>query len=264
MPEQDSVSGNKTPMDEKPAVYEREFAIQYHETDQYGFVRHTALLSFMQTASVEHAELLGVSVGALIKAGCTWVLSRLHLNVGHYLRGGDTVKIRTWPALRTHRFTVRDFEIYDGAGILICAATTSWAVLDMATRRPALLDSVLPDFPLTPARALEDDFGTLPQLKKREREQVIPVLRSDLDSNRHVNNTVYVSWALEAVPDEIDRDFRLTSLEIAFRAEALYGDVIKTMATESAESSRCFIHRIENAADGRELARLRTCWEMKA
>jgi len=263
MPEQDSASGSKAPLDDRPAVYEWEFAIQYHETDQYGFVRHTALLNFMQTASVEHAKLLGVSVNAMLKAGYTWVLSRVHLTITCYLRAGDTVRIRTWPALRTHRFTVRDFEIYDGAGTLIGTATTSWAVLDMATRRPALLGSVLPDFPLTPARALQDDFGTLPQLKNREREQTIPVLRSDLDSNRHVNNTVYVSWALEAIPDEIDRDFRLTSLEIGFKAEALYGDVIRTMATASAESSSCFIHLIENAADGRELARLRTCWEPK-
>jgi len=263
MPEEEAASGDKTQMDDKPAVYEREFAIQYHDTDQYGFVRHTALLNFMQTASVEHAALLNVSVGYLLKAGCTWVLSRVHLTVERYLRAGDTVKIRTWPALRTHRFTVRDFEMHDDAGILVGAATTSWAVLDIATRRPALLDSVLPDFPLNPARALKDDFDTLPQLKNREREQVIPVLRSDLDSNRHVNNTVYVSWALEVIPDVIDRDCRLTSLEIGFKAEALYGDVIKTMATASAESPSCFIHRIENAADGRELARLRTCWELK-
>lgn len=264
MPEPGAVSEGKTPPDDIPAVYEREFVIQYHETDQYGSVRLAALLSFMQTAAVDHAAFLRVGVADLRRGGHTWVLSRLHLKMARYLRAGSTIRIRTWPAARVPLFTIRDFELYDGSGTVIGTATTSWAVLHVRSRRPARLDDVLPEFLLTPQRALDDDFSTLPQLESAGRQLTLPVLRGDLDTNRHVNNTVYVAWALEAIPDDIDRDFRLTSLEIGFKAEALYGDVIKTMATPSAESSRCFIHRVENAADGRELARLRTCWEPKA
>ncbi len=246
-----------------PSVYERDFAIQYHETDQYGFVRHVALLNFMQTAGIDHAALLNASIGSLHKVGCTWVLSRLHLAMERYLRGGDLIRIRTWPSLRVPLFMIRDFEMCDGSGIVIGRATTSWAVLHMKSRRPARLDAVLPDFPLTPGRAIDDDFSTLPVLEAAEHELTLPVLRGDLDGNRHVNNTVYVSWALEAVPDDIDRNFRVTSLEIGFRAEALYGDVIRSKIERLPGSSCCFIHLIENAADGRELARLRTRWERK-
>lgn len=245
------------------AQYEREFVIQYHETDQYGFVRHVALLNFMQTAAVEHAALLNVSVGALRKLGYTWVLSRLHLKMERYLRGGDTIIIRTWPATRISLFSVRDFELYDSSGQVIGLATTSWAVLDVKSRRPTRLDDVLPSFPLHPHRAIDDDFATLPQLVKVDRELQLTVLRSDLDSNRHVNNTVYAAWALEAVSDELDHDCRLSSLEIGFRAEALYGDAVKSLLEQSAQQPPCTIHRIENAADGRELARLRIFWQPK-
>lgn len=256
-------SGNSSLFRDLPPVYEREFAIQYHETDQYGFVRHVALLNFMQTAGVDHAALLNVSVGGLRKLGYTWVLSRVHLAMERYLRAGDMIRIRTWPAARIPLFTVRDFELLDGAGAVIGRATTSWAVLHMTSRRPARLDDVLPEFPLTPRRAIDDDFSTLPVLPKAGRQLDVPVLRSDLDSNRHVNNTVYVTWALEAIPDDMDRNCRLVSLEIGFRAEALYGDVIRSIITPSPDDPACFIHRIENAADGRELARLRTRWEPK-
>lgn len=241
-------------------LYEREFDIQYHETDQYGFVRHVALLNFMQTAGVEHAALLKVSVAELRKGGHTWVLSRVHLTMDRYLRGGERIRIQTWPAARIPLFTVRDFEFYDGNDLLIGSATTSWAVLHMKTRRPAMLDDVLQPFALNSKRAIEDDFSTLPVLTECERELELPVLRSDLDSNKHVNNTVYAAWALEAVPDDVDRNFRLSSLEIGFRAEALYGDVIRSRIVKSPGHPCCYIHRIENAADGRELARLRTYW----
>lgn len=245
------------------AQYEREFVIQYHETDQYGFVRHVALLNFMQTAGVEHAAILNVSVGALRKRGYTWVLSRLHLKMERYLRGGDTIIIRTWPATRISLFSVRDFELYDGSGQVIGRATTSWAVLDVKSRRPARLDDVLPSFPLHQYRAIDDDFATLPQLVKVDHELQLPVLRSDLDSNRHVNNTVYAAWALEAVSDELDYNCHLSSLEIGFRAEAIYGDAIRSLLEQSAQQPPCTIHRIENAADGRELARLRIFWQPK-
>lgn len=264
MPEQGGAFGDKAPLEDSQAVYEREFAIQYHETDQYGFVRLTALLSFMQTVAVDHALLLKVGVSALRQGGHTWVLSRLHLKIVRYLRAGDTLRIRTWPAARVPLFTIREFELYDRSGTIIGTATTSWAVLNMRSRRPVRLDDVLPEFQLTPRRAVDDDFGPLPQPHAAECELTVPVLRGDLDTNRHVNNTVYVAWGLEAVPDEIDRNYKLTSLEIGFKAEALYGDVIRTAATASAESPCCFVHRIENAADGRELARLRSWWELKA
>ena len=247
-----------------PPLHERKFVIQYHETDQYGFVRHVALLNFMQTAGVEHAALMNVSVAALRKNGCTWVLSRVHLTMERYLRGGDVITIRTWPASRIPFFTVRDFELCTGDGTVVGRATTSWAVLHMKSRRPVRLDEVLPEFTLIPRRAIDDDFSTLPTLEVPEHELVLPVLRGDLDSNRHVNNTVYGAWALETIPDEVDRDFRLASLEIGFRAEALYGDVIRSRIMRSPELPCCFIHRIENAADGRELARLRTRWVLKS
>ena len=121
------------------------------------------------------------------------------------------------------------------------------------------LADVLPLFPINPLRVLNDTFRTLPVLEVSEYELRLPVLRGDLDINRHVNNTVYAGWALETIPDEVDRSCRLASIEIAFRAEALYGDTI-VARTARADDAFCYIHRIESGGDGRELARLQTCW----
>ena len=242
-----------------PPLFEKDYTVQYYETDQRGFARPVALLNYLQAVAGEHAARLGVAVADLRKSGHTWVLSRLHLAMDRYPRGGDTVRISTWPAVRDTRFTVRDYLLYDKTGTLIGRATTSWAVLNIKTRRPAKLADVLTDFPLTPERALNDAFTTLPVLGRSEYELRLPVLRGDLDINRHVNNTVYAGWALETIPAEVDNGFRLSSLEIAFRAEALYGDTIVARTT-SAEKTDSYIHRIECERDGRELARLRSRW----
>ncbi|MFZ4859242.1 MAG: acyl-[acyl-carrier-protein] thioesterase [Desulfuromonadaceae bacterium] len=239
-------------------LFETEFTVQSYETDLRGFARPVALLNYLQSAAGEHALLLGVSVADLRKSGHTWVMSRLHLAMERYPRGGGSVRVKTWPSVRDTLFTTRDFELFNADGAQLGRATTSWAVLSLKTRRPVKLSGVLPLYPLIQNRALNDSFNTLPLFETSEFDLCLPVLRGDLDTNRHVNNTVYAGWALETIPEETDSAFRLANLEITFRAEALYGDTIVARTARSDEE--CFLHRIENASDGRELARLRTRW----
>lgn len=239
--------------------FKKDFIVQYYETDQRGFARPVALLNYLQSAAGDHAALLGVAVADLRKSGHTWVLSRVHLAMERYPRAGDTVRIRTWPASRDNLFTVRDFELLDLEGTVIGRATTSWAVLNIKTRRPVKLVDVLSFYPLNPERALNDQFTTLPQPEIFEYELCLPVLRGDLDINRHVNNTVYAGWALETIPDEVDATCSMTSIEIGFRSEALYGDTI-VARTAKTDDVNCYLHNITTAGDGRELARLRTRW----
>lgn len=244
-------------------LYETEFTVQPYEADQHNYARPVALLNYLQSAAGVHAARLGVAVSDLRKSGHTWVLSRVHLAMERYPRGGRTVRVRTWPATRDRLFTVRDFQLFDTDAVLIGRATTSWAVLNLETRRPVKLADVLPQYPINPERSLHDTFGTLPQLENFDYELRLPVLRGDLDINRHVNNTVYAGWALETIPEEVDNSCFLAGIEIDFRAEALYGDSI-VARTARGEEEGCFIHRIENASDGREVARLRTHWRTLA
>lgn len=241
-----------------PFVFEKEYVVQAYETDQRGFARPVALLNYLQAAAGEHASLLKVAVADLRGSGHTWVLSRIHLAVERYPRGGHSIRIKTWPASRETLFTVRDFELYD-RGALIGRATTSWAVLNLKTRRPVKLANVLPMYPVHAERALDDPFDTLPLCGAPEYELSLPVLRADLDINRHVNNAVYAGWALETVPEDVDGSCFLAGVEISFRAEALYGDTI-VARTSRGDDERCYLHCIENLGDGRELARLRTRW----
>lgn len=242
-----------------PAL-ECRFGVRYHEVDQQGAVRLPVVMTWLQDAGIEHATELGVAVRDLRKLGLTWVLSRLTLELEQYPRGGQQVLVRTWPVTREGLFSIRDYQLLDSAGRQIGQATTSWAVLDLKSRRPVKINDHLPAYPLRPVRALADPFSTLPMLEQCSSALELPVLRADLDPNRHVNNTVYAGWALEAVPAEIADNCHVTRLEIGFRAEALYGDTIRSCCALLPGDPPTLLHRIEHAADGRELCRLRTSW----
>jgi len=240
-------------------LIETTYTIRTFDVDSTGFLRPTTILGYLQEAATEHLTLLGIPVKALIADGLTWVLSRVNLRIERYPKRGEEVTVRTWPSLRKGRFTCREFELLDRGGSVVARATTSWAAIDLATRRPVRVDR-LPPYPLTPRRAIADDFATIPPLQEPQTEINFRVLRSDLDINRHVNNMVYVGWALDAVPDELAERLRPVSLEIGYRAEALAGEDITVSSACTEEDSATHILQKITAADGRELARLRTIW----
>jgi len=242
-------------------IYEKQFRVRTYEVDLARKLRPTALLNYLQDAAGDHARQLGVAVGDLMRHNLTWVLSRYHLRFVGDAGTGAVVRIRTWPSSREGLFSCREFEVTRADGTPLALATSSWAVVDLATRKPVRLADHLPDYPLLPRRIIEDDFEPLPRLKKAASEMPFRVRRSDLDLNRHVNNVVYAEWALETVPPAVADRFRLAELEIAFRAEALYGDwVMSRCAPVGEETSPRFVHQLVNEQDGRELTRLVSSW----
>ncbi len=254
---------NKNTITFAPLVFEKGFQISYHELDNHGDIKTLALLNYLQDSAGLHATGLGVSVTRLRESGLTWVLSRMHIIIDRYQRASENILVRTWPSSRKGIFTCREFELSDYSGSVTCRGTTSWAVLNIETRRPVRIESNLPHYDTLDRRAIDDPFATLPVIEDGAEctELSFRVLRGDLDINQHVNNAVYAGWALETVPDEVAAG-RLTALEITYRAEAFYGESIlsRCQVLECGERV-CCLHQILNRNDGRELVRLRTFWQ---
>ena len=200
----------------------------------------------------------------------TWVLSRTHIRVHRYPSWGEKIEVLTWPSGRHGFFALRDFETTDGHGIAVFSATTSWMVIDLDRKQPLRIDDVLPAGFLLDKRALPDEFASLPVLDGAEREVSFRVEMNHLDLNRHVNNAVYVQWALEAAPEETLRRRRPVDVEVSYRAEAVYGDSVLSRSAAEAPlrpgpdiaevAAPAFLHQIVNAVSGTELTRLRTRW----
>jgi acyl-ACP thioesterase len=243
-------------------IYRKEFTVHTYETDARGLARPVALLNFLQDSAGDHAGRLGLSVVDLFKRNLTWVLSRYHVLIHRYPALGARLEVMTWPSGKHGYFAIRDFEVSDGSGGLILSATSSWMVIGLEKKQAVKVDDVIGPGYAIEKRALDDPFASLPVLSARESEVRFRVETAHLDWNRHVNNAVYVQWALEGVPPDVLMSLRPMELEVSYRAEALYGDEVLSAAQRVPEgdAGAVFLHQILNAATGAELARLRTRW----
>jgi medium-chain acyl-[acyl-carrier-protein] hydrolase len=243
-------------------IFCKEYTVHTYETDARGLARPVALLNYLQDSAGYHAGRLGLSVIDLGKRNMTWVLSRYHVLVHRYPALGTQLEVVTWPSGKHGYFALRDFEVSDGGGPIL-SATSSWMVIGLATKQVVKVEEVVGPAYSVEKRALDDPFASLPVISARESELRFRVEMGHLDWNRHVNNAVYVQWALEGVPPDILMSRRPMELEVSYRAEAFYGDSVLSIAQRVPEggSGTAFLHQILNAATGAELARLRTRWE---
>ena len=242
-------------------VYEKTFLIRSYEVDLTGRVRATALLNYLQEASGDHSRILGISVRHLMPSGLTWVLSRTRLRIVDTAHSREELRVITWPSTREGRFSCREFEITAGDGRPVALATCSFAVLDLATRRPVIIEERLPPYPLLPRRVLAADFPTLPRLEEPETELSFRVGLADLDINRHANNVAYAAWALETVPLQVAEGCHLGELEIAYRAEVFHGETVRARSRLlPGNDGPVFLHQLLHGEDGAELTRLISRW----
>ena len=238
------------------------FRVRSYEVDTRERLTLRALCGYLQEAAGIHAALLGASMARLRESSLAWVLHRLRLEVEEYPRQGDLVDVVTWPSRFDRVVADREFEVFDQGGRRLAAATSRWAVADLRLRRPVRM----PEFILQIGgedrkAAVTLTRGELPTVSQATTLKTFAVRRSDLDVVRHVNNTQYVGWLLETVPDEVEAELRPSALELLFQREAVYGDTVTSEAQGIAgEQGRAFAHVLRHRDAGHELVRGVTFW----
>lgn len=244
------------------AIRNEGFDVRSYEVDPSGRLTLRALCGYMQEAAGIHATHLGAGMGHLGTRGLAWVLHRLRLEVAETARAGERVSVTTWPREFGRMIAVRDFEVCDAGGRRLASATSRWAVVDLSARRAVRVPDFIRALPTgnrpTP---VEGDHGPLQEVDAADLERRFEVRRTDLDVVDHVNNTRYVGWAVETVPDDVWEGCRPAALEILFQKEARFGEHVLARTTRIAdEAGLRFAHEL-NGPDGSVLARAATRWE---
>ena len=108
-------------------------------------------------------------------------------------------------------------------------------------------------------------FQDIEKPAKNDFQLPFKVRMHDLDLNGHVNNAIFVEWAVETVPEEILSRYTPMTIDVIFNKESLYGDTIVSITDlcNNTQLENPFTrHTIIRKEDGVELANLNIKWRV--
>lgn len=243
-------------------LFSKEYDIKYYEQNVNGDLKESALLNFLQDSATLSAESLGFGPSFVFKNNYAWVVLKYHIELYKEIRDFASITLKTEPRGISKLYAFRDFEIYSPEGECVGKVVSTWALIDMESRRMLPMQKVLAEFMLPFEKRDGDlEYNKIEHPDELMYQKVFDVRFDDIDVNRHANNSNYIVWALETLP----QDFRLTHtpnvIDIKYRKEVSLGDKVLSEAQEIlTEKGLETLHVIKDEQNGEELTSLRILW----
>jgi len=221
---------------EPQRIWQDEYLVNWYEADLTGQAKLSSICNYLQESAWRHANHLGFGFQDAQARNEVWVIIGLMLKVLRYPGWGETIKVETWPKGIDRLFAFRDFRMMDKDGLVIGAATSSWMILDITTRRPRPVEIVRDMLHLATRQDILDKNP--PHLQPPHQPEKLysrNVRFSELDFNGHVNNTRYIDWCMDAFPAEWHRVHKVDTLTINYLSEVRGTDTIALLSDSSSK-----------------------------
>lgn len=243
--------------------YTKNMIIDFKEVDRFLHLKLDAFVQMLNTTSMYHTVSLGLSPDYMDEKGLIWVLYswKLKLFKGDYY--AKKLSFTTFALFHKDIYSHRYFYVKDEEGTLLGYALSVWIVIDGDKRKMVKIPKEVQDAyynvldePLSKAQeAIVEALPVTPLKKRREaiaftHEKVFPVRFHDIDSNHHVNNTVYVHWAMESLVTEEGEQFLEThvpmDLSIVYKKEKRPGGHVRIKTLLEGKTSYHELYDEEN------------------
>lgn len=201
--------------------YTEDITIPCYDTDAAWRLKPSSFMNLAQEAAGRHAVYLGFGYDDLIVSNTAWILSRMHIVFTDVPKWRENITLTTWHKGLNRLFYLRDFILTDDQGRERVKATTSWLVLNLETRRLVRDPHLMEDGTVCTDNALEAPADKVIMPKDIEPEYVMEhiVAYSDIDTNGHANNAMYMQWAMDAVDYEVASKRAVKEFVINFNHE---------------------------------------------
>ncbi len=225
--------------------YTEERVVSCYEADSNHNFRPTAMLDLMQEAAGRDASTLGFGYDEMISENTAWVLSRTRVCFHKCPKWRDSVVLKTWHKGANRIFYLRDFLLESPEGELLISATTSWLIIDLATRRMVRNTTLAENFDNSEmGDAIEEQAGKvmLPKGLEPELVHTHKVVWSDIDTNGHVNNVKYAVWALDAVDYDLLKEKSLKEMLINYDTEVMRDQTVELYRVVAQEEESTVVY----------------------
>ena len=203
----------------------------------------SVLIGDLQEAAEQSSYTLGYGTDFLKENNICWIILRMHIEIDRLPEWHERLKIRTWATGLEKIYYGREFEIYDSEGNRIGKASSTWILADWNTHRPVIANK-RPELPPAVVQSPEFVFGeSCPKISFPDKSVIAeasdkPVIKkyadyTELDRNRHVNNSRYTAWAYDALFKSGYDVSAVRSISIMYNSEVKQGEKVELYIAET-------------------------------
>ncbi|MCF0147818.1 MAG: acyl-[acyl-carrier-protein] thioesterase [Clostridium sp.] len=243
-------------------AYEKEYELHYYDVDKNLKGSMSTIINILSDIGTKQSESLGAGMKDLMENNMTWVFYNYHVKIFREPMYGEILKVKTEPVGFKKYYALRNYEIKDSNGNIIVNANAVFLLINLEKRRMMRIpESQYQLYGVESDMKGEFKLPRIKQIQEYKYKDSFKVRYTDIDSNQHVNNTKYIDWAMETLPEDIVDNYSLDEIKVTFEKECKHGETVNvyTDIKEQEDGSLISMHRIETL-DKKELTRLIGCW----
>lgn len=210
--------------------YSRKYDIRYYDCNTDLTASVYSIIRLFEDIAIQQSDDLGVGLDYYNTNKVGWMLTRWSVQFKRLPEFREQIKITTIPRAFSGFYANREYAIHDANGEEIITANTLWIFVNLQTRRPTRITQIMFD-KYAPSERDMQTFTKLAEVKSLEQinnSKQFRIRLGDMDSNGHTNNSHYINWALETVPEDIRNDRTTTKLIVNYLKETGVDDIIKS------------------------------------
>lgn len=197
--------------------------IRYTEINHYkGIMDPSSIINYFQDCSTFQSEDLNLGLSYLENKKRVWLLASWNLQIYRQATLGDYITVGTWPYAFKGFYGYRNFIMKDKNENAIAVADSIWVYMDMENKCPEKVPKDNGGYVLEPAYPMEHKDRKIAIPNNLVAHSSFPVIKSNIDSYKHVNNGQYIKMAEELLPD----NYIVSNMRVEYKTQALLGDII--------------------------------------
>jgi len=219
-----------------------EMHVGYSVTDTALAMTVPGILDCFQDAAIFEAEHGKITMDYLYSNHLAWLLSSWQIVIGRRPRLNERIAITTFPYAFKGFLGYRNFTLATVEGEMLVKAASIWSLIDTQKLVPAKpTPEILNGYEI--GEKLEMDYAPrrIALFGEGEEKDHFQVRRSQIDSNKHMNNVEYVRIAMEYLPEQAD----VRELRVEYKKAAHLGDVLTAFVCYAGEKLQV---QLKNAA----------------
>lgn len=211
--------------EEKQYHYIQKYFVGYSDVDKNDRCKLSRIVDMLQNIATMHSKKLGYGTKSMMDKKMGWLLLIWRIKILKYPVADEYVDVKTWSKSLKGLHATRCFEIYDESGELLIVADSSWVLFDLERQRPLKIPEEMTNAYGEISREVFDTSAKKIQEGLDDTADVyeFKIEKRDIDTNNHTNNSKYIEFMLEVVPD----DKIITELEVNYKKQTVYNDKLK-------------------------------------